>query len=50
MASVASHTLAGRIDEAFVTMLVNQLVAPSEDWIEELAKSLSASVLSNRRR
>ena len=50
MASIASHALAGRIDDAFVEMIVNEILHPAEeDWIEELAKSLAASVLSNRR-
>lgn len=50
MATVASHTMAGRLDDAFVEMLVNNLLLPvEEDWLDEIAKSLAASVLSNRR-
>lgn len=50
MATVASHSMAGRLDDAFVEMLVNNLLRPVEDdWIEEIVKSLAASVLSNRR-
>ena len=50
MATVASHAMSGRLDDAFVEMLVNDLLSPVEDdWIEELAKSLAGSVLANRR-
>ena len=50
MATVASHTMAGRLDDAFVEMLVNNLLCPVEDnWLDEIAKSLAASVLANRK-
>ena len=50
MATVASHTMSGRLDDAFVEMIVNNLLGLSEkDWLDEIAKSLAASVLSNRR-
>lgn len=50
LATVASHTMTGRIDDAFIEMIINNLLNPAEDdWIEELAKSLAASTLSNRR-
>ena len=50
MATVASHTMAGRLDDAFLEMLVNNLLHPVEhDWLDEIAKSLAASVLANRK-
>lgn len=50
MATVASHAMAGRLDDAFTEMIVNNLLNPAEsDWLDEIAKSLAASVLVNRK-
>lgn len=50
MATIASHSLAGREREAFIEMMVNLLMCPTdEDYRKELVRSLAASVLSNRR-
>ena len=50
MATVASHAMAGRLDDAFVEMLVNRLLCQSdEELLMEMAKSLAASVLVNRK-
>lgn len=56
MATIASHTLFGDFDTAYVEMLARVLLDGAEAyrmehdaWIEELAQSLAGSVLSNRR-
>ena len=52
MATVASHTLAGRLDDAFVEMLVRNLLSGIDEHkalIEQLAASLAGSALANRR-
>ena len=50
MASIASHSMAGRLDDALLEMLVNNLLTPNDmDMLDELVKSLAASVLVNRK-
>lgn len=56
MATIASHTLSGNFDSAYVEMLarilmdgVNAYRLERDAWIAELAQSLAGSVLSNRR-
>lgn len=51
IASMASHTLAGRIDDAFAEMLAQQLLRGVEfdRLVDEIMKSLAGSALSNRR-
>lgn len=56
MATIAAHTLSGDFEQAFCEFLAQELVegirrnrAEQESLIEDLAQSLAASVLSNRR-
>ena len=51
VASVASHALAGRLDDAFMEMIVQNLLHGNEinRIADELVKSLAGSALSNRR-
>ena len=51
VASVASHALAGRIDDAFMEMIAQNLLHGNEfdRLVDEIMKSLAGSALSNRR-
>lgn len=51
MATIASHALAGRFDQAALAMCINNLLLKieAEEIAEEIMKSLAGSTLSNRR-
>lgn len=52
VATVASHTLAGRLDDALLEQIVHNLLHGANEWdnfLEEIARSLAGSVLVNRR-
>lgn len=50
LATAASYTLSGKLDDAFVQELVDNLLClPRQSEIEQLVKSLAGSVLVNRK-
>ena len=51
VATIASHALSGRLDDAFVERLVHNLLCEIEveQIVEDIMKSLAGSALSNRR-
>ena len=52
MATVAPHTLAGRLDDALREQIVWNLLHGANEWddfLEEIARSLAGSVLANRK-
>lgn len=51
VATIASHALADRVDDAFTEMLAQQILRGVEfdRLVDEIMKSLAGSALSNRR-
>lgn len=50
LATAASYTLSGKLDDAFVAELVDNLLGhPRQRELEQLVKSFAGSVLVNRK-